>query len=131
MRILEAQGELREELGDLCGCFVGELAEERLEQIFEVHGRLRGRGCRAGALVLVFFVPAEALAFNDDGFGVVQQSIEERRGECTVVVEDLDPRLVRSIGGEYDRSTLVALADDLEEQIGAALVDREVSELVN
>lgn len=48
-----------------------------------------------------------------------------------VVVEDLRPVFVSEVGGDHHRSALVALADDLEPQICAVLVDRKVAELVD
>ena len=63
-------------------------------------------------------------SLHKDGFGVVEQPIEERGGEGAVVVEDLGPVLIGAICGEDNGTTLIALADDLEEQIGAMFVDR-------
>jgi hypothetical protein len=40
-------------------------------------------------------------------------------------------RTALAVGGDHDRRALVALADDLEQQVYAALVDRQVAELVN
>ena len=39
--------------------------------------------------------------------------------------------LVDLVGGEDDGATFVALADDLEEQVGAVFVDGQVAELVD
>lgn len=51
-------------------------------------------------------------------------------GDAGVVVEDRRPLLERLVSGEDHRATLVALADYLEEQIGAGLVEREIPDLV-
>ena len=67
---------------------------------------------------------AIAFALDEDGFGVMEQAIEERGGEGAVVVEDLRPVLIGAICSEDDGTPLIALADDLEEQIGAMFVDR-------
>jgi len=42
------------------------------------------------------FAP-EAGAFNDNDLGVVQETIQKRRGESRVVVEDLRPAFERSV----------------------------------
>ena len=34
------------------------------------------------------------------------------------------------VGGKYDRTAFVALTDDLEEQVGSALVDGKIANLV-
>ncbi len=69
-------------------------------------------------------------AVDDDGLGLVQQAVQNRRSDAGVVVEDRRPLLERLVGGEDDRAALVALADDLAEQIGAGLVEREIPNLV-
>ena len=66
---------------------------------------------------------AEALALDDDGFGVMEQAVEQRGSQGAVVVEDLGPVLVGAIGGDDGGAALVAPAEDLEERIGAELVD--------
>ena len=45
---------------------------------------------------------AVALAFNDDGFGVVKEAVQDRGSEGGVVVEDLGPGFVGLVGGEDD-----------------------------
>jgi hypothetical protein len=70
---------------------------------------------------------AIAFAFNDDGFGVVQDAIEDGGGEGGVVIEDGGPVLEDLVGGQDDGSALIALADDLEEQVGAAFVDGQIA----
>ena len=80
-------------------------------------------------LDLVFH--AEALAVNDDGLGAMQDAVQDRRRHASVVVEDFRPALESLVGGEDDGTAFVALADDLEEQVGANLVEREIAELVN
>src|SRR5215467_8393970 len=89
-----------------------------------------GSSERSGSLLDSLF-GAEALALDDDGIDVVQDAIEDGGGQGAVVVEDLRPVLVGAVGGEEDRRTLVALADDLEQQVGAMLVDGEVAELID
>jgi hypothetical protein len=74
---------------------------------------------------------AETFTLDDDGLDMVEDAIEDGRREGTVIVEDLWPVLVRPIGSEDRWYPLVALADDLEHEVCAKLVDREVPELVD
>ena len=62
---------------------------------------------------------------------MVKEAIEERRGERRIVIEDLGPVLVGAIGRDDHGAMLVAFADDLEKQIGAMLVDRQIAEFVD
>lgn len=73
---------------------------------------------------------AEALALDEDGLGMVEQTVEQRQGQRGVVVEDIRPVLVGPIGRYGERAALVALADDLEQKIGAELVDGQIAQLV-
>ena len=73
---------------------------------------------------------AVAFAFDEDGLGMVQEAVEDGGGQGAVVVEDLGPVFEGSVGGDDDGALLVALADDLEEQIGAVLVDGQIAEFV-
>ena len=72
----------------------------------------------------------EAGTLNDDGFGMMQQSIQDGRGNGAVIVEDAGPLFERFVGRQDDGTTLVTLADDLEEQVGAVLIDGQIANLV-
>src|SRR6202158_6201753 len=82
-------------------------------------------------LLFNFVLHAEALAFDDDRVGVVQDAVEDGRGQRAVILEDLRPVFIGAVGGDHHRCALVALTDDLEQQVGAVLVDRKVAELVD
>ena len=92
------------------------------------------RGCpaaglqRSSFLGLVFHAVAAAL--DENRLGMVEESIQDRRGNGTVVGKDRRPLFERFVGGEDDRAAFVALTDDLEEEISAALVDGQVADLV-
>ena len=73
---------------------------------------------------------AEAFALDDDGLRVVQQTVEHGGRERGVVVEDFGPFAVDAIGGDDGGAALVALADDLEQQVGADFVDGQVAEFI-
>ncbi len=62
---------------------------------------------------------------------MMEQPIQERRREGTVVVEDFRPMLVGTVAGDDQGATLIAFADDLEEQIGTVLVDGKVAKFVD
>jgi len=70
---------------------------------------------------------AVTLAFDDHGFGVMQESVEHGAGQGAVVVEDFGPVFIGLVGRQQDGALLVALADDLKEQVGADFVDRQVA----
>jgi hypothetical protein len=56
-----------------------------------------------------------AFTFNDDSFGMVEESIQHGAGQRRVIIEDLGPVFIGLIGREHDRTALVSLADDLKE----------------
>ena len=59
----------------------------------------------------------------------MQESVQNRRGQSAVIVEDAAPLFEGFVGGQHDGAALVALADDLEEEVGAMLVDGQVTSL--
>src|SRR5438093_976282 len=61
---------------------------------------------------------------------MMKEAVQHRGGDGAVAVEDGWPLLEGFVGGEDDGAAFVALADDLEEEIGAALIDGEVADLV-
>ena len=58
-------------------------------------------------------------------------SSRQGRGEDGVVVEDAGPLLVDAIRGDQRGTAFVAMTDDLEQAVGAELVDRKVAEFVD
>ena len=73
---------------------------------------------------------AEARAFDDDGLGMMEEAVEDGGGDGGVTVKDGCPLLEGFVGGEYDGATFVTCADNLEEEIGPALIDGKVSDLI-
>ena len=65
---------------------------------------------------------------NDDG--VMQQPVQECGGNH-VIAEQLAPLAKTPVGGEDDGAALVAGVDQLEEQVGATLLHRQVANLVD
>ena len=93
-------------------------------------GHWIGVGRRKG-LVVDRVLHSVASPFEGDGFGVVQESVEDGGGQGGVAIEDLRPLLEHAVGGDRDGAALVAVADDLEQQVGAGFVDGQVSEFVD
>lgn len=60
----------------------------------------------------------------------MEDTVEDGAGVAGVVIKDLGPVFVSLVGGDDERTAFIALVDDLEEQIGAGLVEREVTEFI-
>ena len=61
---------------------------------------------------------------------MVEEAVEDGRGDGGVTVEDGGPLLEGLIGGEDDGTAFVAGTNDLEQKIGSALVDGQVADFV-
>ena len=61
---------------------------------------------------------------------MVKEAIEDGRGDGAIAVEDGGPLFKGFVGGDDERTAFVALADDLEEQVGSALIDGQVPDLI-
>ncbi len=66
----------------------------------------------------------EALAIHLEDMDVMGEAVEERAGE-TFRPKDLGPFIERQVGGDQCRAALVALREDLEEEFGAGLGERD------
>lgn len=73
---------------------------------------------------------AEAVAADVDDVTVVQQAIDERGGH-DLVAQDLAPLLEPFVGCEDSGRSLIAPVDELEEEHGTGLADRQVADLVD
>ena len=82
-------------------------------------------------LVFDHVLHAVTFPFYHDGFGVVQQAVQQGGCQRTVIVEDLGPVLEHAVGGDDNGALLIALTDDLEQQIGAVFIDRQVAQLID
>ena len=71
-----------------------------------------------------------AVAGDLDHDGVVQEPVQQGGGDHGIA-EHLAPFAKAAVGGEDDGAALVAGVDELEEQVGAALLDRQISDFVN
>lgn len=61
---------------------------------------------------------------------MVQEAVEDGGGDDTVA-EHLAPRTEALAAGQDHRAALIAAADELEEQVGADAVDRQVADLID
>ena len=57
---------------------------------------------------------------------MMQEAVEDRAGDDGIA-EDFAPGAETLIAGDDDRAALVAARDQLEEQVGALAVDRQIS----
>src|SRR5947207_15190478 len=60
----------------------------------------------------------------------MEHAVDDRGGDHAVA-EDVDPTAEALVAGQDHRPALVAAADELEEEIGAGAVDREIADLVD
>ena len=71
-----------------------------------------------------------AVAADVDDVAVMQQPVDECCGH-DLVAQDLAPLLEALVGREHGGRVLVAPVDQLEEEHGASLVDRQIADLVD
>src|SRR5262245_61862025 len=79
---------------------------------------------------LLFLTQTIALTLDHQRVAVVQQPIEDRRGQ-DIVAEDGSPLRHELIRGDEQAGALVATRDQLEKEMRAAALKRQVSELVD
>ena len=60
----------------------------------------------------------------------MHQPVDQGRGQGVVHVKQGAPFPERSIRGQHDRSGFITGSDHLEQQIGPALVDRQIAQLI-
>jgi len=60
----------------------------------------------------------------------MKKAIEDGGGNGAIAVEDSGPLFEGFVGGDDDGTAFVSLADDLEKQIGSALIYGQVPHLV-
>jgi hypothetical protein len=68
---------------------------------------------------------APGLAAGVDDVGLVGDAVDDGLGEARVG-EDLCPLAEGEVGGDDQRAALVALGDDLEDELGGALGEGEI-----
>jgi hypothetical protein len=88
-----------------------------------------GGGGRGDAAEVTVFEPV-AVAFEGDDFGVVDEAVDHGCGD-DVVAEHLAPPAELLVAGDDQRGSLVAGADELEEEVGGFGLEGEVADLVD
>jgi hypothetical protein len=63
-----------------------------------------------------------------EGAAVLDRLLHD--SEIVLIEKDSRPLLEGFVGGEHDRAALLALADNLEKEVGAALIDGKIADLV-
>ena len=92
-------------------------------------GSLRGLGGADEAGLELVLEPV-GIAPNVERDGVVEDAVQDGRSNDPVT-EDVPPAAEALVAGEDHGAALVAAADELEEEVGAGAVDREVADLVD
>src|SRR5580658_2307027 len=60
----------------------------------------------------------------------MHQPVDQGRGHGVVHIKDFAPFPEGSIRGDHDRSNFITGGDNLEQQIGPALVDGQIAQLI-
>lgn len=60
----------------------------------------------------------------------VREAIEQRRGHA-FTLEDLAPLAKGEVAGDQDAAALVAVGEDLEEQLGSRAAEAQIAQLVD
>ena len=61
---------------------------------------------------------------------MVGEAIEQRAGQ-SFGAEHAGPLVKRQVAGDDDRATFVALAEDLEQQLGSGLRERHIAQFID
>ncbi len=84
---------------------------------------------RAGRVGIFVFHPI-ARSLNDDRLPVMHQPVDQGRCQGVVHIKQGAPLPEGSIRGQHDRSGFITGSDHLEQQIGPALVDGQIAQLI-
>src|SRR5271163_855876 len=104
----------------------GSRAGERLQQRLEAPAT-SGAGWVAR---IVFVFHAIAVSFDNECLPVMHQPVDQGCGQGVVHIKEGAPFPEGSIRGQHDRSGFVTGSNHLEQQVGPALVDRQIAQLI-
>src|SRR5271163_2376113 len=104
----------------------GSRAGERLQQRLEAPAT-SGAGWVAR---IVFVFHAIAVSFDNECLPVMHQPVDQGCGQGVVHIKEGAPFPEGSIRGQHDRSGFITGSDHLEQQVGPALVDRQIAQLI-
>ena len=130
---IPAQSDGRVTAGDPDGWLTEVIGDRHASRRVMDHPASRQNRVQEALSDLLFFrliAGAIASAVDDQGLAMVHQTIDNRGGQRIVDVEDLAPFAKDAIGGDHDRTTLIAGGHHLEHQVGTPLVDGEVPQFV-
>src|SRR5665811_753864 len=91
-----------------------------------VNGCLASKGC----IVTLAAAGAVTLAFGREDVGVVGQAVQQRSSQL-LITEDLHPLRERQVRRHQRGMSLVAVGQQVEEQLAAVALERYESEFVN
>ena len=95
----------------------------------EHRGRLTAGRLRRALSLLAVFEPI-AVAVHLEDVNVVGEAIEQRAGQA-LGGEHAGPLVEGQIAGDDDGAAFVALAEDLEQQLGAGRRERDVAQFID
>src|SRR5271157_3681020 len=78
----------------------------------------------------IFVSHAITVSFNNDPLPVMHQPVDQGRCQGVVHIKEGAPFPEGSIRGDHDRSDFITGGDNLEQQIGPALVDGQIAQLI-
>lgn len=61
---------------------------------------------------------------------MMQEPVEDGGRDGAVMIEDFRPVLEDAVGGEENGAALIAVADDLKQEVGAGFVEGQIPEFV-
>ena len=93
-------------------------------------GTLTRRAWSRAGRIEIFIYHLITLSLNDDRLPVMHQPIDQDRCQCVVHIKQGAPFPEGSIRGQHDRSGFITGSDHLEQQIGPALVDEQIAQLI-
>ena len=78
----------------------------------------------------IFVSHAKTVSLNNDRLPVMHQPVDQGRCQGVVHIKEFAPFPEGTIRGDHDRSNFITGGDNLEQQIGPALVDGQIAQLI-
>lgn len=106
-------------------------ANSRSRRGLDGAGAIRSWALPGGAEQGAKFSEPVALAIDVDDGHVMEQAVEDRRGQDLIASEDLGPVADMFVGGEQDRAAFVPRGHEAKEEIRFHAVQRAEADLVD